>query len=35
LEKWKLTKDNLEAEKLKQQAEKEKEEKLNDLLNQL
>jgi len=35
LEKWKLARENMEAEKLKEQAEKEKEEKLNDLMSQL
>jgi len=35
LDKWKLVLDNLEAEKLKEQVEKEKEQKLDDLMNQL
>jgi len=35
LDKWKLVLDNLEAEKMKEQAEKEKEQKLNDLMSQL
>jgi len=35
LDKWKLVLDNLEAEKMKEQVNKEKEQKLNDLLNQL
>jgi len=35
LNKWKLVLENLEAKKLKEQVEKEKEEKLNDLMSQL
>jgi len=35
LEKWKLVKENLEAEKLRQLEEKEKKEKLNDLMSKL
>ena len=35
LDKWKLVLENLDAKKLKEQAEKEKEDKLNDLMSQL
>ena len=35
LDKWRLVRENMEAEKLKEQTEKEKEKKINDLMSQL